>query len=291
MNSCEECTLKTLRYLDHDLEEQELADFLLHLTSCANCRAHVDAEKELSTTLDRSRPLYSASAALRARVAMAIAQESSSWSTDRPQSRFFHALAGFVQKLPGWRVLTPAAIALVLCLTFVPSIVRNVRAANYVEAAVSEHRSYVDGGLPLGLRSSSPEVVTAWFADKVPFEFRLPTSEASHEGIPAYRLTGAALVSYKGNPAAMVTYEAPDEKISLLAVSNNSAVVSGGDSVHAGTLIFHYYNESQFRVITWTNHGLSYALVSSVSGSAQASCLVCHQNMADSNNFRTKTHQ
>jgi hypothetical protein len=65
-------------------------------------------------------------------------------------------------------------------------------------------------------------------------------------------------------------------------------VVAGGNEVHFGNLTFHYHNESGFRVITWTNHGLAYALVSSVSGPAGASCLVCHQNMADRSNFQTR---
>jgi hypothetical protein len=51
-------------------------------------------------------------------------------------------------------------------------------------------------------------------------------------------------------------------------------------------LIFHFRTENGFKVITWSTHGLSYALVSNVSGSARESCLVCHQDMADRLNFR-----
>jgi hypothetical protein len=93
----------------------------------------------------------------------------------------------------------------------------------------------------------------------------------------------------KGSPAALVTYATQNDKISLLIDSSKSAVVAGGDEVRFDKLTFHYYNNLGFRVITWNNHGLSYALVSSVSGPARTSCLVCHQNMADSSNF--KTHQ
>jgi mycothiol system anti-sigma-R factor len=286
MNSCDEYAIKALRYLDNELEEQELKDFLWHLASCASCREQLDAERDLSAILHRSRPLYSAPAALRSRVSAAVAEGFP--SADRTPGPFFHTLADSARRLPGRRVLAPAAIALGLCLVLVPSIVRNVRAANYVEAAVAEHRSYLDGSLPLGLQSNSPELVTAWFAKKLPFDFRLPAAEPSPEGKPAYRLTGAAQVSYKGNPAALVTYETQNEKISLLVASNSSAAVAGGDEIRFGELTFHYHNESGFRVITWSNHGLSYALVSSVSGPAQTSCLVCHQSMADRSNFKVR---
>jgi hypothetical protein len=39
-------------------------------------------------------------------------------------------------------------------------------------------------------------------------------------------------------------------------------------------------------VITWSTHGITYALVSSIHGSAQHSCLVCHQNIADQSVFK-----
>jgi hypothetical protein len=166
---------------------------------------------------------------------------------------------------------------------------RNVQAASYVDTAVATHRNYLSGNLPFGLQSNSPEIVTAWFAGKVPFDFRLPAAHSAPEKNPAYRLTGATLVNFKGSPAALVTYERQNDKISLLLDSSKSAPVAGGDEVRFGKLTFHYRDVAGFRVITWSNHGLSYALVSSVSGPARASCLVCHQNMADSNQF--KTHQ
>ena len=192
---------------------------------------------------------------------------------------------------PARRLLSIRAVALVVLLlaflfAFVPNVVRQVRAASYVETAVATHRSYLDGNRFLGLRSSSPELVTAWFTDKVPFHFRLPNARSAPNDATSYRLTGASLVNYRGNPVALVTYEKESEKISLLVASSNSAPVAGGDEVRFGDLTFHYRTDDGFKVITWSNHGLSYALVSNVSGSARDSCLVCHQNMADHHTFR-----
>jgi len=289
MNSCDECAIKTLRYLDNDLEGQELEDFLSHLAACVSCRAHVEAEKELSATLHRVRPLYSAPVGLRDRLA-AMENQASSRAQDsiyQQRSRILRArLWSGLQSLRNWRVLAPAAIAIGLCLAVVPNIERRVQAASYVETAVARHRSYINGDLRQGLESGSPEQVTAWFAGKVPFDFRLPTAESGPEKDLVYRLTGASLVHYKRGPAALVTYATQNDKISLLVDSSKSAVIAGGDEIQFGKLTFHYYNDSGFRVITWSNHGLSYALVSSVTGPARASCLVCHQNMADSRNFQ-----
>jgi hypothetical protein len=95
-------------------------------------------------------------------------------------------------------------------------------------------------------------------------------------------------VSYKGHDAALVMYETQREKISLLVASTRSAEIAGGDEVRSGTLLFHYLTQEEFKVITWSNHGLAYALVSSVSASARESCLVCHQNMPDRDLYRTR---
>jgi anti-sigma factor RsiW len=293
MNTCNEYAIKALRYLDNELEEQELKVFLWHLASCACCREQLAAERDLSATLRRSRPLYSAPVALRDRVAAAVVQNSTSSRIDDPISQSVSQVPGGRRSrgpelLANWRVLAPAAVAIILCLAIVPNIERQVQAASYVETAVASHRSYVNGDLHQELKSSSPEQVTAWFAGKVPFDFRLPAAASEPGSSPAYWLTGATLVNYKGSPAALVTYETQNDKISLLVDSSKTAVVAGGDEVRFGKLIFHYRNDSGFRVITWSNHGLSYALVSSVSVPAQASCLVCHQNMKDKAAFKPR---
>lgn len=290
MNPCDEYLAKTLRYLENDLKGHELEDFRSHVQSCADCQASLEGEKALLQTLRRTRPLYPAPAGLHDRVAAAVIEN----AADRVQGRidqkphriFGERLARALERLSSWRILAPATVVTALCLALVPDIVRNVQAASYVETAVETHRSYLDGRLPSGLQTTSPEAVTSWFAGKVPFDFRVPTPESVLENNPAYQLTGAALVNYKAKPAALVTYKTQNDKISLLAVSSASAVIAGGNEVHFGSLTFHYQNESGFRVITWTNHGLSYALVSSVSGPARASCLVCHQNMADGESFK-----
>jgi mycothiol system anti-sigma-R factor len=285
MSPCDEYAVKTLRYLDNDLKGQELEDFRSHLESCADCRDHLEAEKALSQLLRRSRPLYSTPEALRDRLATLLVQPS---ERNHKQDRVDHRVhRSSLKRLVNWRVLVPASVVLALCLLLIPHILRNVEAASYVETAVAAHRNCLSGNLPPTLQSNSAEEITAWFAGKLPFDFRVPTAESGPEKKPAYKLTGAAVVNYKGSPAALVMYETQNDKISLLVDSSSSAIVWGGDEIRFGRLTFHSRTDAGFKVITWSTHGLSYALVSSVSGSAGASCLVCHQNMADHGDFKT----
>jgi hypothetical protein len=71
----------------------------------------------------------------------------------------------------------------------------------------------------------------------------------------------------------LVIYDKQKERINLLVASSQSAVVAGGEEVRSGAQLFHYRTDQGFKVVTWSNHGLSYALVSSVSGSARENAL------------------
>ena len=278
MNPCEDFDCHLLLYLDNALDPQEAENMRAHLQTCANCRARLEEEQELSRLLKRSRPLYWAPQQLRARVST-IERESASIPARR---KLWHRGPW----TSNWKVLVPAVLAIALALLLVPNITRKVRASSYVETAVANHAGYLNGSVKSDIRSSSPEVIAAWFLGKVPFQLRLRAPDQAPGARPSYRLIGASLVVYRGNPAALVLYETQsEEKISLLVASSKSAIVGGGDEVRYRALTFHYRSQAGFEIITWSNLGLSYALVSSISGSARGSCLVCHQNMPGRDGF------
>ena len=280
MKPCDDLNIDLLRYLDSDHSEQEFKYLRAHLDTCVYCQDRMQREPALSRFLNESRPLYSAPAELRIQVSATIERNSLRYRSRWDRWRRVSPL------VLNWKTLGPVSLVAALCLMAVPNIVQNARAASYVEAALTNHNRYLHGELSPGIRTKSPEAVTAWFADKLPFQFRLPSSEAALQANPTYELAGASLVQYRGIPAAMVVYEAPSGTISLLVESSKAAVVAGGDESHYGALMFHYRNEGRFKVITWSAHNLSYALVSSIASSAQESCMVCHQSMADHGQFR-----
>jgi anti-sigma factor RsiW len=286
MKDCGDNCANTLLYLDNELSGPDLKEFLAHLRACIACRKKLAAEEELSVLLRRSRPLYSAPDALRSRVIAALA-EPLPWT--RP------AMIGFGSRIvrlltqpsrsagaPYWWALATMVLLVAVGPLLLPGLLQRARAANYVEAAVAVHRSLLDGRLPLDVRTDSPSAVTAWFNGKVPFLFRLPNSVDSPGQDPVYKLVGASLVNYQGGNAALVAYQVKQEKISLLVASSRSAVAAGGEAVPFGELVFHYNQRARFNIISWSTHGLTYALVSSLPGHGRQSCLVCHQSMAES---------
>ena len=285
MDSCSDNSLNILRYLDNQLSGPELEAFDAHLKTCKECTLQLGAEQALSGLLRDSVPLYTAPLALRARVSAVLNQtpaRSPIWQ------RLRRVWLGLAQWAPSWSLALPVLLMIVAALIFIPGVTRQVSAASYVSAAAAAHRGYLDGNLPLQIQSESPEVVTAWFSGKLPFTFRLPSSQRDLTTRPIYTLTGARLVEYKGSRAAFVSYTSVrNQPISLLVVSAKFASVAGGDEVHSGALTFHYHTDDGFSVITWISGSNAYALVSDVTGSARGSCLVCHQSMADHDSFRT----
>jgi anti-sigma factor RsiW len=292
MSNCDARSLDILLYLDNALTGQKLAEFRAHLADCSDCRERLEEEGALSRLLRETRPLYLASLELRTRIT-AVAREqatavsrSSVFSRKTRLQNLTRRLLDLDQSTFHWKPLAAMTLVFVLSLVFIPDAVQRVRATDYVESAKQLHQSYLSGILPLQCQSRSPEVITAWLAGKTPFHFQLPASQAAPNGKAVYWLTGARLVSYKGSSAALVAYETPTEKISLLIASSRSAVVAGGEEVRSGSLTFHYRSGANSEVITWTNHDLAYALVSSLTGSPQHSCLVCHQDVADQSLFK-----
>ena len=291
MNDCGDYSVDLMLYLDDELSGGKLMDLLAHLTICAHCRASLDEQLALSANLHRCRPLYAASSKLRDRVAASFAKPNTQTISIRLYAGVGQTLKLVLRSaarlIPRWQVLVPAVLGMILCFLLISNAVREVRASEYIDAALSTHSDYVSGHLPLEIRTDSPEAVTAWLAGKVPFPLRLPDSRMQSGSGPKYRLLGARLVTYKGSRAGLVTYEAPqNDSISLLVASSASAVVAGGVEVRSGDLVFHHRFERGFQVITWSNHGLAYALVSRGAGSAYGSCLICHQNMPDRETFR-----
>jgi len=278
MKGCEDYSATIHTCLDEELAGPDLDDFYAHLKGCETCRNELEAEESLSSLLHRSRPLYSAPDALRARVIQAAE------SLHAPVP-FTKRIASVFSGPPRRASNRPAFVAAILVATagslVVPGIVRQSSANSYIASAIAAHRGLVNGSLPLEIQSESPSAVTAWFAGKVPFNFRLPNSREQPGGEQVYRLLGGRLVNYKNGYVALVAYQMGQQKISLLVSSSSSAASAGGEEIRSGGILFHYSKEENLNVVTWSNHGLTYALVSSLPGSGRQSCLVCHQNLAD----------
>jgi anti-sigma factor RsiW len=323
---------KIPQYVQNQLAGEELEEFEAHLVTCPACTAELQQERALSALLRRSSPLYEAPAECAERVRELLAEHRTErpampaapsrealakhrrllrlpllikrWRAQRARMRAAiqqrNSPALWVARLTPHpfcasfsRVLVPAVVVIALCLLILPSLVRQARADSYVNTAVTSYHQVLEGRLSFGIQSNSPNEVTAWISGRVPFRFRLPAPGNAEQDQPAYRLAGASLIKIKDHPAALITYTKQGEKITLLVASDQYATVTGGNRIRHQDLTFHYFTVNGARVVTWRNHGLSYALVTSNSSSEQGlrPCLVCHQDMTDHRFFQVPHKQ
>jgi len=283
MNSCQDIHERLGLYLDHELQGDDRQQFESHLRECEACRALLDHELDFLNTVRTSSPLYVASPELREKIQhqLLTKQEALVEAQHQLQRRKrSHA------KL-SWGLLA-AAILFVLLLPMVILRLRdngktsNARSASsFALMAADVHMRHSRGQLPLEIAASSPQEISGWFANKVNFSVKLPNYQESSGQEKLYTLEGARLVGFKDDYAAYVAYQMKQRPISLVITADATAQPSGGEEIKARGLTFHYNAIQGLKVITWSDRGLTYALVSDLEERGQQSCIVCHQGTKD----------
>jgi len=198
---------------------------------------------------------------------------------------------------PGWRLMrwmVPAFALLVIVAVLGTnpwSSPRPFSGAEFAGFAVDTHRELVQGRVGLDIRSDSQQTINQWFKTKSPFPVALPVSAVVPGEERPYRLQGARLVQVGGKTAAFISYQVQAPRLratqvqaseaSLMVAPDSVAVASGGVEVHFKKVSFHYATVGGYKVVTWSVHGLTYALVSNEGFDTQRSCMVCHSAMRD----------
>lgn len=277
MKKCDEIRPRLTLYLDNELQGIERASVEAHLTECESCAALLAKELNFISAVRESGPLYIASPELREKIQRLLSEEqvSEAEAPARTDVRF------------RW-VLAAAAVLLVLFLPILvwqfvgPSDTRSTgRPSNFALMAAETHLRITRKQLPLETESANPQEISDWFTNKVSFSVKLPNYQESSGQEKLYTLQGARLVGFQNDYAAYVAYQMKDRPISLVITSDSVAKPSGGEEIASKGLLFHYNAIHGLKVLTWSDRGLTYALVSDLDERGQQSCIVCHEGTKD----------
>jgi len=280
MNQCEDIRERLGLYLDNELQGEERSQFESHLRDCELCRSLTQAEGRFLNSVRDSKPLYIASSELKNNVRTALRLPVTEISTEFATQPRLSTRTRII--------LTIAAAVLILLL--LPVLVWRFRdtthppshaVSSFALMAADTHLRHIRGQLPLEINSTSPRNVSAWFANKVDFKVQIPNYQDSSGGEKLYTLEGGRLVAYENDYAAYVAYQMNDRPISLVITSNQVVEIAGGELIKAKGLVFHYNAMEGLKVITWSDRGLTYALVSDLEERGQKSCMVCHQGIKE----------
>ncbi|HKR11009.1 MAG TPA: zf-HC2 domain-containing protein [Pyrinomonadaceae bacterium] len=267
MKDCEDIRRRLNLYLDDELQGDDRAAIEAHLLECASCAAIFERELNFINAIRESGPLHSASPDLRARVQETLAVTQPAVSKSRLQ----------------WLAIAAALLVLLLPVVIWRGMNHTDRAepSSFALMAADTHLRRTRGQLPLEVETAAPQSISEWFANKVNFSVKLPNYQESSGQEKLYTLEGARLVGYKDDYAAYVAYRMKAQPISLVITSDAVAQPSGGEEIVARGLTFHYNAIHGLKVITWSDRGLTYALVSDLEERGQQSCIVCHQGTKD----------
>ena len=189
-----------------------------------------------------------------------------------------------------WVVPAMAVMVLVGVLaTKPPSSKAPLSGLKFAEFAVNTHRQFAQGSLTLDVRSDSQQTLNEWFKTGSQFALALPASPAAPGEDRPYRLQGARMVQVSGKTAAYIAYQMQTGPVGLMVTPDSVAVASGGVQVDFKKVSFHYGRIAGYKVVSWSIHGLTYALVSQEGNSTQQSCMVCHSAMRDRDLSQTPT--
>ena len=195
-----------------------------------------------------------------------------------------------------WKMFVPVVALMLLVALFgtrPPSSRTLLSGPQFAEFAVGTHRKHSQGDLLLDVRSDSQQTLNEWFkANRL--SLVLPSSPPAPGGERPYRLEGARLVQVGSKTAAFVAYQmptaqAPKAAVTLIVAPDSVAVASGGVEADFKKVTFHYATIESYKVVTWSLHGLTYALVSEEGNNTQRSCMVCHSAMRDRDLTNTPT--
>ena len=271
LRNCDDIRGRLTLYLDNELQGDERAAIEAHLSECESCAAVFTRELNFLNTIRESGPLQVASPELRNKVEQILKIE----PAHAPRTRFT------------WLIATAAGLLVLLLPVLVWRLVRQnepppvTQACSFALMAVDTHLRHMRGQLPLEMESANPGAISDWFVNKVNFSVKLPNYQESSGQDKLYTLEGARLVNYQNQYSAYVAYRMADRPISLVITSDSSAKPSGGEEIASKGLKFHYNAIDGLKVITWSDRGLTYALVSDLEERGQQSCIVCHAGTKD----------
>jgi anti-sigma factor RsiW len=277
MSDCADRSSQIRLYLDGELTGSDMEELLAHLKYCASCRSAMEEAEAFARRVAQARPFAVAPTALRERIENLAAAQ----GVLKPEMPLFVSKGLVVSSRKN---TIRYALALAAMLLFVVGgllLVSRLRvesnANRFVTTAIDSHRALSDATLQLDVQSESPSVVSAWFAQRVSFPFRMPDAGIAANDLAKYKLLGGRLVTFGGERAAILAFRLSKDLVTVLVVPDRHARAIGGNVMYSDGIKFHALDRDRMHVVTWENKNLTYALTSHIAGGTARSCSTCHE--------------
>jgi hypothetical protein len=180
--------------------------------------------------------------------------------------------------MPGWRWLATAAAAAcagLLWLSQRPSVAIELAPAavgSLERIAIATHARVVGGEQPLALRTTSAGELRAWLGARG-FSAALVSERPAEDG-SRFQPVGVAPLGDAALPAAAVVYHVDGQPV-VLVTARQADVPDAPEWTWHGKRV-RYRRVGEGGVLSWSNSGKAYALVSGLPHLGREACLLCH---------------
>jgi mycothiol system anti-sigma-R factor len=223
-------------YLDGELDAVRAAEFELHLESCPECLAELEAQESLRASLQQAQLRERAPLDLRRKILQGLPKS-------QAQSRFAVSLS--------WQWLAAAAALLLAVTAGGWRLVSNrldLSAQQQLSAQIVDaHVRSLQPGHLSDVISTDQHTVKPWFNGKV--DFAVPVRDFADEGFP---LQGGRLEVIDGKSVAALIYGRRKHEVNLFVWPENA----GGDEAAHSSAVRGY------QLVTWRKGGMEYWLAS-----------------------------
>jgi anti-sigma factor ChrR (cupin superfamily) len=267
------------RYAEGDLAPEEAQSVARHLDRCRRCR---EAEREVRAGLRLAARLEPAAlpperasairAALLAGAPAASATGAPAAAGRLPSRRWLAAAAAvvLVAGLGAWLRARPAHLRVVTS---------DASASRLEAAALALHERHRSDQLELDLRTRSVVEARRWSQAHVALDASLASQRPEEDG-DRYELEGVRAVDLGGTTALAVAYRVDGRPVTLLTARAGDLPDHGPIWGFGGKTVRYRAVRAGHKLLSWTNAGQAYTLVSDLPGYGQQACFVCHTNAA-----------
>ena len=247
-------------YLDGELDVGQNLIVEEHILDCQKCCDLLNEEKRFLSVIKNGCLQEEGPPALKAKIERML---------HKKQRPFFH----FISNHP-FKMAFAAALAGMLIFLFSGKLLDLGlnRTPPFVRASVENHLKYINGNLPLEIKSHDPRVVVAWFKKRIEFMPHLPVLKDDR-----VVLLGGRLAEFKGENMDLVSYRIEKSPVTMLVIRGNpAAFVESSDFTFLHGRRFNFSRQHGLNTISWTDDGNNFALISNFSAQNIKGCAVCH---------------
>lgn len=269
-------TRELLELAEGSLPEAERARVERHLSHCASCR---EKAREIADGVELVRELAPRRLPpTRAETIRRALEEAPSGPEHRGR------------RLPAARAWAAAAAAVVIGLALLwtarsrePHVALRKATGpptRFEQVARELHARLRDPDAPLEFRSESGREVRRWVKEHTDLSASL-ADRRPPEDIERYRLRGASSVKLGDYSAAAVTFLVDSRPVTLLLTKQENVPDAPRWNFLGKRVRYRVEREGEtLKLLSWTNSGNAYTLVSELPGLGQRACLVCHTDPA-----------